>query len=94
MLFGSAWDYIRAFQNFQGYDYEGSIITAEWAKTMAGWYEKGETRETMQEMIVAFFGSEKAEKVTITPNSVFSPHTYNSWKQGKLVIKNKQKQYL
>ena len=94
MLFGSGWDFIRAYQNFQGHDYEGNIILEEVAKNLASWYEKGETRETMQEMIVAFFGSEKAEKVTITPTSVFSTHTYNSWKQGKLTQQSKTKKWL
>lgn len=94
LLFGSAWDFMRAYQNFQGQDYVGDIIVGEVAKNLATWYEQGETRETMQQMIIAFFGSEKAEKVTITPNSVFSTHTYNSWKQGKLIQKNKTKEWL
>jgi hypothetical protein len=93
LLFGSAWDFKKAYQDFEGRDYAGDVINSEWAKVMSNWYELGETRETIQEMIAEFFTSEKAEKVTITPNSVFSPHTYNSWKQGKLG-KNKTKKQI
>lgn len=94
LLFGSAWDFIRAYQNFQGQDYVGDIIVGEVARNLSKWYEAGETRETIQEMILAFFGSEKAEKVTITPTSVFSTHTYNSWKQDKLAKTSKTKKWL
>lgn len=93
-VFGAGWDFIRAYQNFQGETYVGNVLLEEVAKNLSSWYEQGETRETIQQMIIAFFGSEKAEKVTITPNSVFSTHTYNSWKQGKLIQKNKQKKWL
>lgn len=93
LLFGSAWDFLKAYEKCEGQNYVGDVITAEWAKTLAGWYELGETRETLREMIAAFFYSDKAKQVTITPNSVFSAHTYNSWKQNKLMPKQVKKDW-
>lgn len=84
LLFGSAWDFKKAFLHFQGYEYPDTILLDEVSKTLAKWYELGETRESVREMMIDFFQGSKAKAVTITPNSVFSSHTYNSWKQGKL----------
>jgi phage replication O-like protein O len=84
LLYGSAWDFKKAFHFYQGYEYPDNIVPDEVAKTLANWYELGETRETVKEMMMAFFEGSKAKVVTITPNSVFSSHTYNSWKQNKL----------
>lgn len=84
LLLGSAWDFKKAFLFYEGYEYPDTIVVDEVAKTLAKWYELGETRETVKEMMIAFFEGSKAKAVTITPNSVFSSHTYNSWKQGKL----------
>ena len=94
LLFGSAWDFIKAYQNFQGESYEGNIILDEVVKNLAGYYEKGETRETMREMLVAYFGSDKAARLTISPKVAFSNDTYNSWKQGKLISAKQPKKYL
>jgi len=87
LLFGSAWDFKKLFSQFQGYEYIGAILIDEVAKNLALWYEAGETRETIKEMQIACFQSEKAQKITVTPTSVLSNHTYDSWKQGKLVGK-------
>jgi len=84
LLFGSAWDFKKAFKYYEGYEYQGTILLDEASKTLADWYESGETRETVKEMLLAFFKGKKAKTITITPNSVFSAHTYNSWKQNKL----------
>lgn len=84
LLFGSAWDFRTAFKKYEGYDYPDPILLDEVAKTLAHWFELGETRDSIRDMLIAFFEGKKHEKVTITPNSVFSSHTYNSWKQNKL----------
>lgn len=84
LLFGSAWDFKKGFAHFQGYEYPDTILLDEVSKTLAKWYELGETRDTIRDMMTAFFKGKKAGAVTITPNSVFSSHTYNSWKQNKL----------
>lgn len=84
LLFGSSWDFKKAFLHFQGYEYTDTILLDEVSKTLAKWYEQGETRDSIRDMITAFFKGKKAQTVTITPNSVFSSHTYNSWKQNKL----------
>lgn len=84
LLFGSAWDFKKGFAHFQGYEYPDNILLDEVSKTLAKWYELGETRDTIRDMMTAFFKGKKAGAVTITPNSVFSSHTYNSWKQNKL----------
>jgi len=84
LLFGSAWDFRTAFQKYEGYEYPDPILLDEVSKTLARWYELGETRDSIRDMLMAFFEGKKHEKVTITPNSVFSSHTYNSWKQNKL----------
>ena len=84
LLFGSAWDFKKAYKKFQGVDYVGEIFVDEVARKLATWYEAGETRETIRGLIVGYFQSEKAERLAITPNACFSDHTYNSWKQGKL----------
>lgn len=91
LIYGIAWDFKKAFKHYMGYEFIGNVILDEIAKTVLVWYESGETRESLREMILAFFQSEKAKVVTVTPNSVFSGHTYNSWKQGKLKIKEIQK---
>ncbi len=84
LLFGSAWDFKKAYKKFQGVDYVGEIFVDEVARKLSTWYEAGETRETIRGLIVGYFQSEKAERLAITPNACFSDHTYNSWKQGKL----------
>lgn len=84
LLFGSAWDFLTAFEKYQGYKYPDNVLLDEVSKTLAKWYELGETRETVREMLIAFFEGKKSDAVTVTPNSVFSSHTYNSWKQNKL----------
>lgn len=84
LLFGSAWDFRKAFLHFQGYEYPDNILLDEVSKTLAKWYELGETRDSIRDMMTEFFKGNKAKTVTITPNSVFSSHTYNSWKQNKL----------
>lgn len=84
LLFGSAWDFKKAYKKFQAVDYVGEIFVDEVARKLATWYEAGETRETIRGLIVGYFQSEKAERLAITPNACFSDHTYNSWKQGKL----------
>ena len=83
-IYGTGNDFLKAYEYFTGEKYEGNVILDEVAKNLAGWYARGETRDTIQDMITAFFGSEKAKKITVTPKSVFSDHTYNSWKQKKL----------
>ena len=88
LLFGSAWDFKKAFYHFQGREYLSPIIVEQTARTLAVWYEAGETRETIREMILAYFTSQKAKDLTITPTTVFSPHTYETWKQGKLISKD------
>lgn len=84
LLFGSAWDFKKGFAHFQGYEYPDTILLDEVSKTLSKWYELGETRDSIRDMMTAFFKGKKAGAVTITPNSVFSSHTYNSWKQNKL----------
>jgi len=84
LLCGSAWDFKKGFAHFQGYEYPDTILLDEVSKTLAKWYELGETRDSIRDMMTAFFKGKKAGAVTITPNSVFSSHTYNSWKQNKL----------
>jgi len=87
LLMGSVWDFKKAFKHFLKREYASPISFEQTAKVMSTWYEQGETRETIRELILAFFTSEKAKNITITPNSVFSAHTYESWKQGQLVEK-------
>lgn len=93
LLFGSAWDFKKAYTKFQGVDYVGEIFVDEMARTLATWYEAGETRDTIRGLIVEYFQSEKAERLAVTPNACFSDHTYQSWKQGKL-NKNKDNSIL
>lgn len=83
-IFGTARDVLTAFEKYQGYKYPDNVLLDEVSKTLAKWYEIGETRETVREMLIAFFEGKKSDAVTVTPNSVFSSHTYNSWKQNKL----------
>ena len=83
-IFGTARDFLTAFKKYQGYQYPDNVLLDEVSKTLAKWYELGETRETVREMLIAFFEGKKSDAVTVTPNSVFSSHTYNSWKQNKL----------
>lgn len=83
-IFGTARDFLTAFEKYQGYAYPDNVLLDEVSKTLAKWYELGETRETVREMLIAFFEGKKSDAVTVTPNSVFSSHTYNSWKQNKL----------
>ena len=83
-IYGTGNDFLKAYEYFTGEKYEGNVILDEVAKNLASWYARGETRDTIQDMITKFFGSEKAKKITVTPKSVFSDHTYNSWKQKKL----------
>jgi len=84
LIFGSAWDFLKAFKKTQNYEYVGDVMIEEFIKNMAKYYEAGENRESIREMLVAYFTSEKAQSITITPTTAFSQHTYNSWKQGKL----------
>ena len=75
---------MKAYEHFVGEHHPGPVKLDPVANNIAKWLEAGETRKTLQNMLDAFFQSEKAKKITITPNSVFSDHTYISWKQNKL----------
>lgn len=85
MLYGSLWDFKKAFRFYEKYEYVGDVAPAEVARMLSDLYEAGETRETIRDMLRAYFESEKAKSIAITPTAAFSSHTYNSWKQGKLV---------
>jgi hypothetical protein len=93
-IFGSGWDFLKAYKNTQGIEYNGNVLLDEIVKNMAGWYAGGETRETIREMLTQFFSSEKSQRLTISPRTAFSTDTYNSWKQGKLIKATKTKKWL
>jgi len=93
LLFGAAWDFLKIFKKRCGYDYPDVVLLDDVSKTLAKWYENGETRESIRGLLIQFFDSDKANKITITPKSVFSAHTYNSWKQNKLKINNNQNEW-
>lgn len=77
-------DFKTACREYTGAEYIGNVHLETVARNLKTWYEKGETRETMQEMIDAYFAGKKGKELTATPTAVFSDHTYNSWKQNKL----------
>ena len=84
-IFGCGWDFLKAFEKTQGRKYIHNVILDQVAKELALWHKAGETRETVRPIISAFMFSSKAGAVTITPTSVFSPHTYETYKQKKLI---------
>jgi len=92
-IFGSGWDFLRAYRAFIKQDYVGNVILDEVAKNMAKFYEAGETRETIQNMILTFAESEKRERVGMSPTTVFSTDTYNKWKSGELKPKGKKSKW-
>jgi hypothetical protein len=77
-------DFLKGYQYYTGVKYVGNVHLEPVARNLSLWFDEGETRETMQEMIDAFFEGDKGKKTTATPTAVFSPHTYNAWKQNKL----------
>lgn len=83
-IYGIGSDYLAAYNNTTKADYIGTVILDDVAKNIATYLERGETRQTLRDMMIAFFNSDKAKDITITPRTVFSTHTYNSWKQSKL----------
>lgn len=84
LLFGSAWDFMKAYRFYKGEEYVGDVVVGKTAKVLARWYEAGEDRESVREIITAYFEGKKGDKIPATPTSVFSDHTYNSWKQNML----------
>jgi hypothetical protein len=93
-VFGVGWDFLTAYESAYKRKYFGNVILDEVAKNLAGWFERGETRETIREMILVFLESEKKERVGMSPTTVFSVDTYNKWKNGELKPKKKHKEFL
>jgi phage replication O-like protein O len=93
-VFGVGWDFLTAYESAYKRKYFGNVILDEVAKNLAGWFERGETRETIREMIIVFLESEKKERVGMSPTTVFSVDTYNKWKNGELKPKKKHKEFL
>lgn len=83
-IFKAGWDFRKGYKYFTGEEYVGEVVLDEVAKNLSLWFSKGETQENIQDMITAFFKSDKAKKTAATPTSVFSTHTYNAWKQKML----------
>jgi phage replication O-like protein O len=93
-IFGAGWDFLKAYEATYKRKYFGNVILDEVAKNLSGWFERGETRETIREMIIVFLESEKKERVGMSPTTVFSVDTYNKWKNGELKPKKKHKEFL
>ena len=77
-------DFLKGYEYYTGVKYVGNVHLEQVARNLSTWFNEGETRETMQEMIDAFFEGKKGRDTVATPTAVFSPHTYNAWKQNRL----------